>query len=619
VLDLPTAYWHELVHQLSESHHPLPEKLRLVIVGGEKASPHSLRAWQKLAGDRVRWINTYGPTEASVIATAYEPKGEIPAYLPIGRPIANTQIHILNSSLQPQPVGVRGELHIGGRGVARGYLNRPELTAAKFIPDPFSAGEYQYLYKTGDMARYLPDGNIEFLGRTDDQIKVRGFRVELGEIEALLSQYHGIDMAVVIARDDNRGGKELVAYFVPGNDPAPTAHELRSFLKDRLPDFMLPSAFVKLANMPLTPNGKVDRRALPAPTVGDTATEEGPVAPKDALESQLVRIWESILGKRPIGLRQSFFDLGGHSLLAVRLMHRLEQDFGKKMPITILFQAPTIEHLASLLRSKGWAPSWSSVVPIQPLGWKRPFFWVHGAGGTVIIYRDLARHLGTDQPVYGLQAQGLDGKQTCLNRVEDMATLYLEAIRAIQPEGPYLLGGLSFGGTVAYEMARQLRARGEEVALLALFDTFPGKYERTSRLLMKLGRMPLRDEFEYIKRKTGQYARNWKRRIDRMFLPQALKNVRRGIHQAGMKYFPQPYDGVVSLFRASEKSLRGVDDPWGGWKELAAGGLEIIEIPGGHVSIMTEPQVAVLAEHLKVCLNKAPKEIPEPQLCEQLN
>jgi aspartate racemase len=617
VLDLPTAYWHELVHQLSESQQPLPEKLRLVIVGGEKASSVSLQAWRKIAGDRVRWVNTYGPTEASVIATAYEPGSEIPALLPIGKPIANTQIHILNAHMQPQPVGIRGELHIGGRGVARGYLNRPERTAAKFIADPFSIDGHALLYKTGDMARYLPDGNIEFLGRTDDQVKIRGFRVELGEIEALLGRAPGIDMAVVAVREDGRGEKTLVAYFVPAKEPAPTSNELRGFLQDRLPDHMLPSSFVKLDTMPLTPNGKVDRRALPEPSAADSAAAENLTAPKDALESQLVKIWQSILGKEPIGVRQSFFDLGGHSLLAVRLMHRLEQVFDKKMPITTLFQAPTIEHMAELLRTKGWAPSWSSLVPIQPLGSKPPLFLVHGAGGTVIVYRDLARHLGSDQPLYGLQAQGLDGGQTCLTRVEDMAAHYLNAIRTIQPQGPYLLGGLSFGGTVAYEMARQLDARGEEVTLLALFDTFPGKYEPATSLLLKLGRMPARDQFDYIQRKTGAYARNWKRRIDRMFLPQALKNVRRGIHEAGTYYSPQPYSGEVTLFRATEKSLRGVHDTTAGWAGLALGGLEIFEIPGGHVSILSEPQVQVLAEHLAACIKKAQSARLVPQLCER--
>jgi amino acid adenylation domain-containing protein len=615
VLDLPTAYWHEMVHQLSESNESLPERLRLVIVGGEKASPVTLAAWKKLAGGRVRWINTYGPTECSVIATAYEPHGEIPSPLPIGRPIANTQIRILNSHMQPQPVGIRGELHIGGKGVARGYLNRPEMTAAKFVNDPFSAERGALLYKTGDVARYLPDGNIEFLGRTDDQVKVRGFRVELGEIEALLAQFHGIDMAVVVPREDARGEKTLVAYFVPAKEPAPTGSELREFLQERLPDYMLPSSFVKLEQMPLTPNGKVDRRQLPEPSAADSATSQELTAPKDALESQLVRIWETILGKQPIGVRQSFFDLGGHSLLAVRLMHRLEQAFGKRMPITVLFQAPTIEHMAELLRTKGWAPSWSSLVPIQPLGSKRPLFLVHGAGGTVIIYRDLARHLGTDQPIYGLQAQGLDGKQACLTSVEDMASHYLDAIRKIQPEGPYVLGGLSFGGTVAFEMARQLKAKGEEVAGLALLDTFPGKYEPATSLLLKLGKMPAREQFDYIQRKTGQYARNWKRRIDRMFLPQALKNVRRGIHLAGTQYSPQSYRGDITLFRASEKSLRGVNDSYAGWRELAAGKLEVVEIPGGHVSMLSEPQVAVLAEQLKTRLEAAHAAQLETQLC----
>ncbi len=616
MLSLPTAYWHELVHQLAESGLELPERLRLVIVGGEKASPVTLAAWRKLAGDRVRWINTYGPTEASVIATSYEPKGDFPTPLPIGKPIANTQVYILNANLEPQPIGVRGELCIGGKGVARGYLNRPDLNEKKFIVDPFGDGK-ALLYRTGDMARYLPDGNLEFLGRTDDQVKIRGFRVELGEIEALLAQAPGVDMGVVIAREDARGEKSLVAYFVPTHEPAPKSGDLRIFLQERLPEHMIPSSFVKLATMPLTPNGKVDRRALPEPSAADAEVAENFDEPKDALESQLVSIWQSVLGKSPIGIRQSFFDLGGHSLLAVRLMHRMEQVFGTKMPITTLFQAPTIEHLAELLRTKGWAPSWSSLVPIHAGGTKPPFFLVHGAGGTVIIYRDLARKLGPDQPVYGLQAQGLDGQQTCLTSVPEMAEHYIEAIRTIQPDGPYFLGGLSFGGTVAYEMARRLRERGEEVSLLALFDTFPGKYEAAASLLVKLTRMPVRDQLDYVRRKTTAYARNWKRRIDRMFLPEALKNVRAGIHQAGTLYHPKPYEGAVTLFRASEKSLRGVHDETAGWKGLALGGLEIFEIQGGHVSILSEPQVDVLAAKLTECLERARSAEQEPQLCER--
>jgi surfactin family lipopeptide synthetase A len=616
VLDLPTAYWHELAHQIAESHEQVPAGLRLVIVGGEKASASTLRIWRKLtAGVRTRWINTYGPTEASVIATAYEPGDEIPAVLPIGRPIANTQVHILDTQLQPVPIGISGELHIGGPGVARGYMNLPAQTQQKFIHDPFRPEAGARLYKTGDMAKYLPSGEIEFLGRTDDQVKIHGFRVELGEVEAVLGRHGGVRQPVVTACEDTSGaGKFLVAYFVAAQQPAPTALALRNFLKEKLPEYMVPSVFVALPAMPLTPNGKVDRRALPVPQPDDSPVSPDTVAPKDELESRLVKIWESILGRQPITVRQNFFELGGHSLLAVRLMHRVEQAFGKRMPIATLFQAPTIEQLADLLR-EGWSPSWSSLVPIQPNGSKPPFFCVHGAGGTVIIYHNLAQALGPDQPIYGLQAQGLDGRQRCLNRVEDMAEHYLREIRTIQPTGPYLLGGLSFGGTVAYEMAQRLRAAGEDVGLLVLFDTFPGKYESTGTLLKKLWHLPLSEKTAYLGRKAVQYGRTLNRRVTQGLLPEALKRVRRGIQQAGSQYATQPFEGPVVLFRASQKSLRGVHDPYAGWKELALGGLEIYEITGDHVGIVAGPQVGTLAQHLKACLERSPSLRSEEQLC----
>ena len=614
VLDLPTAYWHELAHEATELKRPLPSKLRMVIVGGEKASVTALASWRKLTGDRVRWINTYGPTEASVIATAYEPGPSIPATLPIGRPIANVQIHILDKYLQPAPVGIRGELHIGGVGVARGYLNHPELTAQKFIADPFRSDHGAKLYKTGDLARYLPNGEIEFLGRNDHQVKIRGFRVELGEIEAALGAHPQLKESVVVARDDSSGTQNLIAYFVP-KQQSPTASELRSFLKDKLPDYMVPSTFVRLGAMPMTPNGKLDRLRLPPTPPADLAPENKPVGPRDPIESRLVEIWENLLAKRPVGVRDDFFEVGGHSLLAVRLMHRIEQVFGKQLPIATLLHAPTIEELADVLRQKGWSPSWSSLVPIQPNGSKRPIFCIHGAGGAVMVYRELAGHLGPEQPIYGLQAQGLDGKEPYLSSVEEMAAHYLSLIRTVQPQGPYFIGGLSFGGTVAYEMAQRLQAQGEHVALLFMFDTFPGTYESDFSLLVKLSRMPLRDQADYVVRKIHHFVTTLRRRLNRLFFPKGLKNVRMGIEQAGFRYVMRPYPGSLVLFRAKEKSLRGTRDPYAGWKGLAGGDVEVHEIPGGHVSILAEPQVQILAKHLRNCIQRASAEAVEQEVC----
>ena len=598
VLDLPTAYWHELVHELADLKQPLPEGLRLVIVGGEKASSTAFAAWKKTVGNRVRWINTYGPSEASVIATAYEPPtapgAEIPAVLPIGKPIANVKVYLLDQQLNPVPIGAAGELHIGGVGLARGYLNWPERTAAKFIPDPFDASPAARLYKTGDMARYLPSGEIEFVGRRDFQVKIRGFRVEPGEVEAALAKHPGVRDVVVVAEIRGDDDKRLVAYFVAAPAQRPTPAQLRSFLQEKLPPYMVPASFVMLEAMPLTPNGKVDRKALPASPAPETELPEPDAKPKDALELQLIRLWESVLGIRPIGVRQNFFDLGGHSLLAIRLMHRIEQVLQRQLPMTILLQAPTIEALASFLRQDGWAPTWSSLVAIQPRGSRPPFFCVHGIGGTVLRFRDLALCIGEDQPFYGLQAKGLDGKQIGPGTAEAMAADYIREVRQAQPEGPYFLGGYSFGGMIALEMAQQLRSQGQEVAFVGLIDTFPGKSKPMSELLIKLIRMPWREKTSYLSWRLRYIARFVQRRIARK-LPPALVAVRKNLFEAEARYVPKVYPSRLTIFNASVKSLRSVEDPVASWSEWSTGGVDLQEIAGNHGNIFIEPTVLILA------------------------
>jgi aspartate racemase len=606
VLDLPTAYWHELVHELVQSGQELPERLRLVIVGGEKASASVYASWLQAGGDRVRWINTYGPTEASVIVSAYEPDPAqpFPDNLPIGRPIANVRLYVLDSELQPAAVGEPGELHIGGPGVARGYLNHPELTAAKFIADPFSHEADARLYKTGDMVRYLADGNIEFQGRIDFQVKIRGFRVELGEIEAVLEKHAGVAQAVVTAREAN-GEKRLAGYVVAVPN-AVTAIELRRYLRDSIPEYMVPADLVFLKSLPLTPNGKVDRRALPEPETLDAGGAVGLVVARDEFESRMASLWEQVLGKRPIGVRENFFELGGHSLLAVRLTSRIEKQFGKKLTITALIQAPTVESMVELLREE--SSSWSPVVPLQTQGSKPAFFFVHGLGGTVMRFHELARHMVPDQPFYCFQAQGMDGKLPCLDRLEDMASLYLEHLRAIQPRGPYFLGGYSFGGLVALEMARRLMAEQEEVKLLALVDTyFPGTKQRRS-LLGKFFRLSTEQKLAYLKKRATRYQRGIKRRIDAFSLPPAIKAVREACAVAEQRYEPQVYPGRVVLFRASEKALRGLEDAQGGWRKYTAGDMEVREIDGDHGNILNEPQVKQLAAEIRMRLEKAQSE-----------
>jgi len=587
----------------------LPKSLRIVIVGGEKASSAALAAWRKLAGSRVRWVNTYGPTETSVIVSFFEAKmsEEIPAVLPIGCPIANTRIYILSKNLQPLPVGIAGDLYVSGPGLARGYLNRPEITAEKFIADPFREPGAR-MYKTGDLARYLANGNIEFAGRSDDQVKIRGYRVELEEIEAVFGSHPGVHEVVVTARENATGEKNLVAYLVPSREEVPTTSDLRSYLKQKLPRYMVPSAFVLLEAMPKTPNGKVDKRALPAPKATDVAETQEYVAPADELQTQLTRIWETVLDKKPVGIRDNFFELGGHSLLAARLMHRIEQQLGERLPLAVLLQSPTIEQLAGLLRDEEGPASWSSLVAIQPEGSRPAFFCVHGVGGNVVGFHDLAKHLGTDQPFYALQPQGLDGKRACLTSIAEMAERYIQEIRRVQPEGPYRIGGYSFGGLVAYEMAQMLEAQGVEVALLALFDTYPGKMESRGAQLKNLFKLPLKEQISFVWKKGSFVLMTLQKRLELQFLPRALRNVRQACAKAAANYDVQPYRGRVTLFRVREKSVGSLNDPYAIWWRVAANGVDLREISGDHLSLLKEPQVRLMAEELAGCLTQSVKE-----------
>jgi len=602
VLDLPTAYWHDLVRELKQTGESLPESLRLLIVGGEKASASAYQSWMESCKGRVRWVNTYGPTEASIIVSSYEPTDSqlIPENLPIGRAIANTQLYVLDEHLKPVSVGTPGELHIGGLGVARGYLNRPEMTAQKFVADPFSCESGARLYKTGDLVRCLDDGNLEFIGRTDFQVKIRGFRVELGEIEAILEKHPSIAEAVVIVQEVN--GEKRMAGYVIASRPKPSGRELSKYLRDRLPDYMVPADFVFLETMPLTPNGKVDRRALPSLEISGTEVREDFVAPRDQFESTMTRLWEQVLGRKPIGVRDNFFELGGHSLAAARLMGLVEKEFGKKLLLTDLLQARTVEELVAMVRLDAPSQARSAVIALQPLGSKPPFFFVHGLGGSVLRFRDLARHMAPDQPFFGIQAQGLDGTQPCLQTVEDMAETYLRDLRAAQPKGPYFLGGYSFGGYVALEMARRLLAGGHEVRLLTLLDTYAGGSQSLLRRFLSLsaGR-----KIAYVQQRARRYAKSTRKRIEFLFLPPAVKNVRRACAIAGKRYRLHPYSDRIVFFRASDKGLRGLENPRDGWHKYAAGGVEVHEIDGDHGNILNEPNVRSLAAELRHCLDRA--------------
>jgi len=624
VIDVPPAYWQELAREWAGVPDLVPNiQPRLFIVGGDTMLPEVLKLWQRTPVSSIRLLNAYGPTETTITATAFEiaPRPDENATyqrVPIGRPLANTQIYILDSFLHPVPIGVQGELYIGGTGVARGYLNRPELTAEKFIPDPFSAVLGARMYKTGDLARYRPDGNIEFLGRADHQVKIRGFRIELGEIEAVLGQHTAVRAAVVLAREDAPAEKRLVAYVVADS----TADELRRFLKDKLPEYMVPAVVVLLKALPVTPNGKVDRRALPAPDRSRPELEKAFVAPRDDLELQLAHIWEEVLGVRPVGVRDNFFELGGHSLLAVRLFALIEKRLGKKLPLTAVFQGATVEHLAGVLRQPATPGPQSSLVPIQPGGSKRPLFLVHPAGGHVFPYIHLAQFLGPDQPCYGLQARGLEDGQDPHTRIEDMAAWYIQALQTVQPTGPYLLGGWSMGGVVAFEMAQQLHAQGQRVALLALLDgriptpdeTFPEEDAEAIVLVERyfgisfgpmesLAELPKDQQLAFMleqAKSAGLVPAELDVSQARRFVD-LLRSDLRATQNYGLHLYP----GRITFFKASETLEGASADPTLGWSDWASGGVEVHVVPGNHANLMYEPHVEVLAEKLTACLNQA--------------
>ena len=584
--------------------------VRTIIVAGEACSRDLVAKWS--SGHR--FFNGYGPTECTVCTTIVEctDSKEAP---PIGRPIANTQVYILDAQKQLVPIGVPGELYIGGVGVTRGYLNRPELTAERFIPNPFSKDSGSRLYKTGDLTRYLPDGNIEFLGRIDYQVKIRGFRIELGEIEAVLRQNRAVQDAVVIGQEYDLNDKRLVAYVVPSQEQVFSTSELRRYLKQKLPDHMVPSAFVQLEALPLTPNDKVDRRVLPMPD-RTRSVEETFAPPLTLFEEVMAGIWSEVLRLDSVGIHDNFFELGGHSLLAVRVLEQIEKTFGKNLPLATIFQSPTIEQLANLLREKGSSAHCQTLVTIQPGGSKPPLFFIHVLGEGLEFCRPLTSYLDPEQPIYGLAVGIMD--EVSLNEVEDVVTHYIKEMRSIQPEGPYFLAGIYCGGRVAYEMAQQLHAQGQKVALLALVDTLKdGEAIKILSLkerglaywknLLQLGPAYLLNKRRLGKIKNrlmGIYCEFY----ERLGLPspQACQSFtyRKKKEEGNIEWVFAPkdvYPERVTLFRAIE-NIGFIEDL--GWSELAPGGLEIHDVPCDSFSMLQEPHVQGLAEKLRDCIDR---------------
>ncbi|MEA2148158.1 MAG: hypothetical protein QOG59_3745, partial [Solirubrobacteraceae bacterium] len=549
-----------------------------------------------------------------------------------------------DAHLAPVPVGAPGELWIGGDGLARGYRGRDDLTTERFVPDPFHAAEGARIYRTGDLVRYRQDGEVEFLGRIDNQVKVRGFRIELGEIETVLARHPAIAEAVVVARQPDDGGEaELAAYVIPVAEPV-AAHELRAHAAGSLPAYMVPLTVTTLRAFPLTPNGKVDRKALPEPS-RERSSERELVAARTDLERQLVGIWETQLDIHPIGVTDNFFDLGVSSITAATLFATIEHELGGRLPLGAIFRAPTVEQLAALIGDDAHQSRWSSLIPIQPEGSQPPIFCIHGGAGTILHLQALARRLGEDQPFYGLQSRGLYGGAAPLRTVEDMASHYLSEMRQVHPGGPWRLAGYCFGTIVAFELAQRLRAAGEEVELLAMFNgPSPawikryGWYGNQPSWRAKASLAPLTDDEqrpEYRRRRRRR--RMLSRAVQRgtrvlATVPRALRDPRRlitalgwytrgprtrvllalgrpvperlreefffDLHSAAERaYRAQPYAGEVLVFYG-----HGLyEDPTLGWNGLAAQ-LRSYEVPGEHTSnrrAMKEPAVGFVSDRLR--------------------
>ncbi|MCX6904766.1 MAG: amino acid adenylation domain-containing protein [Verrucomicrobia bacterium] len=463
----------EVAAQLALLGGPLP--LKCLLTGLEAKKERPLQAFRDLAHN-LRIINGYGPTETTYGATAFEfrQSTDPDRDVPIGVPFPGYQTYIVDARLQLLPVGVAGELVVGGIGVARGYLRQPELTERAFIADPWGPEPGARLYRTGDRCRFRSDGVIEFLGRTDRQVKLRGYRIELEEIESALRIQPGVKDAAVVMQEDGPGNKCLAAYVLAGQGQTLQPEALRRGLASRLPNYMIPAAFTLIEKLPLNANGKVDRRALVGMPGTRLAVSTTRVAPRNLIEAQLAAIWKEILGLPEVSIHDDFFELGGHSLQAIRLVAEVKKILARSLPIATLFQFPTIESMARVLSATDHETisPWTSLVPLQPKGSKPPFYFLHGWGGGVFHFRDLAHLLDADQPSYGLQAVGWDAQQPRHLCVEDMAVHYAREIRAHQPQGPYYLGGQSAGGWFAYATAQELRRQGQPVAMLAMLDTY---------------------------------------------------------------------------------------------------------------------------------------------------
>ncbi len=613
----------------------LPQRLREVITAGEQLeiTPQISNFFQGLPECRLH--NHYGPSESHVV-TAYTLPRRVSDWErlpPIGKPIDNTQIYIVDRNGESVPMGEAGELCIGGASLARGYLNRAETTAERFIPDRLSVDGEGRLYRAGDLARYRADGEIEFLGRIDNQIKIRGFRVELGEIEITLLGHPQVREAVVVAQEETKGERKLIAYVVTSGEDKELGRELRTFLKQRLPEYMVPARFMMLEAIPLTPSGKINRRALPSPSNQRPPLAQAYVEPKTSIERQLEGMWEELFGIQPIGVRDCFFELGGDSLLATQLLLKIHEVFDRAIPPSALIEEATIEYLAKIISTPTDGREYSSLVRMQPKGTKPPVFFVHPLGGEVFGYRALARYLGEDQPFYGLRARGLDGQQKPLTDLQSMAAAYVTEILNVQSEGPFLLGGYSSGGIIAFEMAQQFQAQGHRV-LLAVMDEEAPRADHSSwdlgfaiRFLRDLPYWFVDNVIKSSLTEVAADVQRHLRKIAKRTIKAVLKSRTHEVFEVGVSdeldladlsehglrvaeahyealtnYKPRIYPGRVTLYRTRSEALFGSHTTDKGWGKLTSDGVDVIFVPGNHRNLCEEPNAAAFAREFERAL-----------------
>ena len=633
IWDLPTAYWHQLTTELVAEKLTLPESLKKVIVSGDRMRFDITSMWQKHVGDCPLLINAYGPSETTVLATVYQVPSSNTELLkvPIGWVVPHLQLYVLDENLQQVPVGISGQLYIGGNSLSRGYLNRPKLTGERFIPHPFSQRPGDRLYGTGDLVRYLPDGNLEFCSRIDNQVKVRGFRVELGGIEAALTQHPEIRESIVIGDEDKLGNTRLIAYAVPlarQNQTLDLNLKLRHFLQQQLPDYAIPSFIVLMEEFPLSPNGKLDRKALPKPQAEDNRSSKI-ITARNSIEYQLLEMWESLLEISPISVTDNFFELGGHSLLAIRLISIMEKQLGRSIPLATLFREATVEAIAIALANDGNSDNVTDrLVPLQTQGDKLPLFLTSPAAGYAFTYTAMARLLSKQRPIYALQARGLDGEQAPLDNMEAIACDYIEAMRS-RWDGPYILGGYSFGGLVAFEMAAQLEAAGLTVKHVLILDAHPPvpALEDEASLNDDVGILVFlakqigfhfhqtvkidREELAAINAAEHLDYVNRVLRSQGLVPPNSGSNMLKGLMNvykanswATIRYQPKAIKADISVFKTTEVGKIFPLDLTAGWGALTTGTVTVWDLIGGHLNLMQEPNVTALKIAIEEALSR---------------